>query len=129
MTTSMNPADRAIAQRLIRDLLAAGFTISVNDGEVTTVENSTDPKVIFEAMGSTDADRLYAYKKPMKGWVYFVYGNEPGYAINDYTTNLEPWMAGVQALGDRLENDEVDFDPENIYGLPSIRQSIEEDRK
>ena len=24
---------------------------------------------------------------------------------------------------------EMDFDPENIYRLPSIRQSIEEDRK
>lgn len=129
MTTSMNPADRAIAKRLIRDLLAAGFTISVNDGGETTVENSTDPKVIFEAMGSTDEDFLYAYKSPVEGWVRFVYGNEPGYAINDYTTNLEPWMAGVQALSDRLENDEVDFDPENIYNTPSIRQSVEEDRK
>jgi hypothetical protein len=27
------------------------------------------------------------------------------------------------------EDDEPDFDPENIYGSPSIRQSIEEDRK
>ena len=27
------------------------------------------------------------------------------------------------------DDDPADFDPENIYGLPGIRQSIEEDRK
>lgn len=27
------------------------------------------------------------------------------------------------------DGDSEEFDPENIYGLPSIRQSIEEDRK
>jgi len=29
----------------------------------------------------------------------------------------------------RLESDQQDHDPENIYNLPGIRQSIEEDQK
>lgn len=34
--------EREIAQRVIKDVLAAGYTISVNDGEETTLKRSTD---------------------------------------------------------------------------------------
>jgi hypothetical protein len=37
-------------------------------------------------------------------------------------------MDGEADLCDEV-SDEIEFDPENIYNLPSIRQSIEEDRR
>ena len=46
----------------------------------------------------------------------------------------EQWLENLTA-GDKIvvdhadEDDEPAFDPENIYGLPGIRQSIEDDRK
>jgi endonuclease YncB( thermonuclease family) len=45
----------------------------------------------------------------------------------------EQWLENL-TKGDKIvilhadEDDEPAFDPENIYGLPGIRQSIEDDR-
>jgi hypothetical protein len=35
------------------------------------------------------------------GWVRFIYGNGGWDVINDYTTNLEPWMTNVDAIADQ----------------------------
>jgi hypothetical protein len=37
------------------------------------------------------------------GWVRFIYGNDGWDVINDYTTNLEPVIAGVNALAEKME--------------------------
>ena len=41
---------------------------------------------------------------------------------------LDASESGVFADGDDSDEDFDDFDPENIYNLPSMRQSVEEDR-
>lgn len=107
--------EKIIAKRCIGDLLKAGYSISVNDGEETTLRRSTDHRAIFAAMATTDEDWLCVHKAEQPiypedddtrrsfGWVRFIYGNEGPYVINDYTTNLESDMAGVLALADKMD--------------------------
>ncbi len=100
--------ERRIAEEVITQALAAGFLISVEDGEEITLKKSRGKAKILEAMFTTDEDRLYFTKPGQKegdsGWVYFVYGNDGWDVINDYTTNLEEMMKPVNALIDKIEN-------------------------
>lgn len=86
-----------IALKCIQLALAAGYAISVNDGETTTVKRSTDSKIILNAMFTTDYDYLYLYKAEKRaGWVMFVYGNGGYDVISDYSVSLEePFMGKV----------------------------------
>jgi hypothetical protein len=99
-----------IATKVITDALAAGFCIDVNDGEDTTVQASTDQRVILDAMRSTDEDFLILHKvdgdKALNGWVRFVYGNGDA-VISDYTVNLEDVLKGANALAESLEGAEA----------------------
>lgn len=80
-----------IIKATISALLKAGFAVSVNDGEETTVNRSVNPDLIFTAMKTTDEDYLLVHD----GWVRFIYGNDDTEVINDYTVNLEPVMVKV----------------------------------
>jgi len=102
---AVNAIERQIARFMIRELLRAGYKLGVNDGEETVLKHCASAKQVFNAMFSTDEDRLLVYRngKP-DGWVYLVYGNDGFDVINDYTTNLESVMDGpVQKYIDRLE--------------------------
>lgn len=46
--------------------------------------------------------------------------------ISHYKNEVKTYQ---NALEDLQGSDEEDFDPENIYASPSIRQSVEEDRR
>lgn len=98
----MRHDEATIAQRCIKDLLAAGYSLAVNDGEETS-PTSTNAKRVFSLLGTVDMEHLVVYNDNKKiGWVFFVYGNEPGVLISDYTVNLEPALAGVNRLADEL---------------------------
>ena len=107
----MTDSERKTAMKVIDNLLGAGFSLGVFDGEEITVSRSTDGAAILEAMGTTDEDYIKVYpmgataksKPPAMGWVRFVWGNEDWVAVCDYTTNLEPIMEGVQAWTDEQE--------------------------
>jgi hypothetical protein len=94
-----NEAERQIIVLLVEDCLAAGYALGVNDGEETTLEDSTDEEKIFAAMSTTDEDFLILNKRDEageildKGWIRLVYGND-GYVISNYTVNLEPIVDG-----------------------------------
>jgi hypothetical protein len=97
--------ERRIATQCIAELLEAGYALGVNDGEDTTIENSTDPTALLAAMFTTDEDYLLAFKDGERvGWVRFVYGNSGWDAICDYTMNLEPALAKTEALSAQLES-------------------------
>jgi hypothetical protein len=101
----MSSDEARIARRCIADLLAAGYEISVYDGEEIVLRRSTGPKAIFATLGTTDEDHLIAYRpgeKPRAGSVWLVYGNEPGVLLADYSCALEGELAGAIALSDRL---------------------------
>lgn len=99
-----------IIKATIAALLAGGYKLSVNDGEVTTVIRSVDTAVIFEAMRTTDEDYLLVRTpeygvggNDSHGWVRFIYGNGETEVINDYTVNLEPIMVKIMELIDEYE--------------------------
>ena len=94
-----------IIQATINLFLHDGFVLSVNDGEVTTVNRSTNPLLIFAAMKTTEEDYLLVHKRgeSRNGWVRFIYGNGEAEVVNDYTINLEPQMAEVYKLIDEYE--------------------------
>lgn len=55
--------ERKIVFAAITQLLAAGYSLGVNDGEETTIHHSRDVKAIKKAMFTTDEDYLFVYVK------------------------------------------------------------------
>jgi hypothetical protein len=110
--------EKAIAIAAIDQLLAAGFSLGVHDGEEVTIHHSTDKKKLVAALFTTDEDRIFVYMdKNTPGdpsdsrpdaWVYLVYGNDGYDVISDYTTNIEQHLTNAQAKADELES--------SIYG-------------
>jgi hypothetical protein len=114
MTTSFNDyttqGERAVARRLIKAALAAGYTISVDDGEEITVKRSSKLKAITDALATTGEDTLQLYAAdPSKtvGWhgagrFYLVWGNaeDGSELISDHTANNLCEDLWKQALGD-----------------------------
>jgi hypothetical protein len=96
--------ERAVGRRVVRDLLAAGYTLTVgNGGEEPEIKNSTSFKAVSNAMMLTDEEHLIARKNGERSWVFFVYGNDSWEVICDYTTDLEDVLKGAFAVCDRLE--------------------------
>jgi len=110
-----NDVEKSIARRAIKELLAAGFALSVNDGEETTLKLSRRPRIIAEAMFSTDQDYLLVHKPLVDGdpnnnfdpdhfgWVRFIYGNDGWDVINDNTVNLEPYLVSTTAYAESFD--------------------------
>jgi hypothetical protein len=95
--------EREIATAVVDSLLAAGFALSVENGD-DEIFASGDAATILAAMFLTDDERLYAEKGGKDfGWVYFVYGNDGWDVINDYTVNLEPFIGEGTAVDKVVE--------------------------
>jgi hypothetical protein len=118
--------EKRIARRVVRHLLQAGYRLTVdNGGDTYEIPYTYDFKTIVGAMFATDDERLVAemvppaidagsaawaaYKailgdrKTIKGWVYFVYGNDGYDVISDYTLNLEQVIQPVLDYAEGLE--------------------------
>lgn len=95
--------EQHIAWAAIRQLLEAGFSLGVNDGEETVLRYCRDAKKVFAAMLSTDDDYLLVYDLASKkiGWIHFVYGNDGYDVMSDYTMNLEPYLTQANKLADK----------------------------
>lgn len=94
-----------IAKSAIAELLSAGYTLGVYDGEETTIKQSTDKQAVLDALQTTDDDYLLVYKAGESkrcGWVRFVYGNDGWDVISDYTVNLEDALTETNKLADTL---------------------------
>lgn len=107
--------EREIATQVITDLLAAGYSLGVNDGEECTIKHSTDKAAILKAMFTTDEDWLLVYepedmtKAQMEDestnygaswWVRFIYGNDGWDVVSDYCVALEEHMVNANKLAD-----------------------------
>lgn len=109
MSKDIQTIEKRIVRITILNILAAGFSISVNDGEEETLTNSTDPDAIFAAMFTTDEDSLLVGHNPSRpefghfAMVRFIYGNDGWDVINDYSTSLEKILKPVIDLADRIE--------------------------
>ena len=102
--------EEQIAERCIVDLLAAGYSLGVHDGEEITIHHSTDSAAVKAEMFNTDEVRLLVYKtdgpqgkRDWFGWVFFVYGNDGWDVINDNTCNLEDALEGVTKYAESFE--------------------------
>ena len=100
--------EQRIVKSTVRELLAAGFALSVDDGGETFGPFTVEAPV-FDALMNTDEDYLFVHRveyigptKQPFGWVRFVYGNDGWDVINDYTTNLEKHLTATNALIERL---------------------------
>jgi hypothetical protein len=102
--------ERQIAARIVTDAIAAGFNISVNDGEETTLRHSKDPAAIESAMFSTDADVLFIYRENLGplGWVHLIWGNGCD-VISDHSDNkaMCDFLAGADKLAEEIQ--EADY--------------------
>ncbi len=99
--------ERAIAERFIRDALAAGYRVAVDNGEEEFRPYAQADPVLKE-MFTVDEEHLRLYKpitngigEAFAGSVYFVYGNDGWDVICDYSPNLTEVLAGASALADR----------------------------
>ena len=95
-------AERAVVLKLIDTLLAAGFKLSVNDGQELHPW-TTDRAAVIDAIMNTDEDNLRAHSDELRGFVYLVYGNSGWDVICDYSTSLEDVLAPVNDFAETLE--------------------------
>ena len=84
--------ESALANRIVAEILLAGFVISVFDGEAYPVKRSAKHLEIVSALGSAEADTL-AIHDPLtgrrEGSVLLVWGNSADELVCDYSTTLE----------------------------------------
>ena len=97
--------ERRVVRRVVRDLLAAGFALTVDDGgDEPAIGKSTDARKIEACLLNTDDDRIYASKPGVKAaFVRFVYGNDAWEVIADYSVSLEDHLKGAFDLCGKLE--------------------------
>jgi hypothetical protein len=83
--------EKTIARKVVSALIDAGYSIGVNDGEETTVNQSTDQDKILGALCTTEEDYILTYDQTGKrtGWVWLIWGNGED-LISDHTVNLAP---------------------------------------
>jgi hypothetical protein len=69
--------ERRIATAIVTDALAAGFTVSVHDGEEWALLKGNNKTLILLAMGSTDSDtlRLRDADDNIVGSITLIWGN------------------------------------------------------
>jgi hypothetical protein len=97
--------ERKIATAVITAAIAAGYSITVDDGDDDVIVRSKDIEAILASMFSTGQDTLYMYQQDRCfGWVLFIYGWGGWDVINDYTTNLEPIMGEAKAISDHYSS-------------------------
>jgi hypothetical protein len=91
--------EKEIATAVVDALLAAGFSISIDNTDTIT-KPMTNRSNILKALFLTDEDRLYAVANPSQpsGWVYLVYGNDGWDVLSDYSVNLEKLIGNGTAV-------------------------------
>lgn len=89
MTQHLQPHDAEAATKLVKAILAAGYALSVYDGEAYAIVRSTDEAAILKEVGATDIDKLIVRSADGEriGSITLVYGNSPGETISDHTDN------------------------------------------
>lgn len=103
--TRRQKVEQRIASRAVSALLAAGYWLAVCQGDEDEQPASRYKRDVMKLLGECDEDRIIVYSpaKGRLGWLYLVYGNDNGETvITDYTTNLEPQLAAVNAYAETL---------------------------
>lgn len=105
--------ERAIIRRAVRDILAAGFVVTVYDGEEFALKRSSSMDQIMANIGQCDEEWIYAVAPTARedgkytriGGVLLVHGNGGWDVMADYSTGqMETLLAGANELADELGN-------------------------
>ncbi len=95
--------EKQIVGRLVADLLAAGYAISVNDGEEQVLNQSIRAEEIWPVLSSTDTDTLNVAAEGKKSsFVFLVWGNDCD-VISDYGVSLENVLVDANKLAEALQ--------------------------
>jgi hypothetical protein len=98
--------ERRVALTLVRDVLAAGHSISVYDGGDFAALRCRDKRRIMASLASTDEDTLFIRDAAGNnlGVVTLVYGNDGWDVISDHTDTpaMNALLANVNAYADAL---------------------------
>ena len=102
--------EQTIARAVVDALLAADYSLGVNDGDDIVVHHSRSRAAILATLFNTDEDYLYVYRKTGDQkdkrpdcWVRFVYGNDGWDVVCDYTVALEPYIGEGTAVDKLIE--------------------------
>lgn len=96
--------ERRIVKRVSQDALAAGYSVTVDDGgeEFGPFTHTAD---VLDRMFSVDQETIYLRKLGSdEGLVFFVYGNDGHDVIADYSLNMEELLSGANKLADEICN-------------------------
>lgn len=109
--TERQAVERKIVTKLLEDAIAAGYLVTVDNGEDFPTRSSKDVAAILAGMFQTDEEWLHLDKDDEQGrgrraTIYLVYGNGGYDVIADYNSSLEPVLMGATALANQLEDDE-----------------------
>lgn len=98
--------ERAIVRRLVRELLAQGYAITVDYGDVddtSGVTRSTDEKKIIDAVQACDEEWLQVYKNDRNyATIFLVYGNDGWDVISDYSVKLQDAIVKTNKFADDI---------------------------
>lgn len=98
--------ERRVCFALVDALLAAGCTVSHDNGEDEEVTKSTDKQAIRNAFFATDMESVAAYQGDgCVAWFSLIYGNDGYDVISDHSDNefSNAVMEKVQPVIDKLE--------------------------
>lgn len=123
--------ERMVAARVIDAALAAGYAVSVFDGEETPLKCSRDKDAILAAMFSTDEDYLLLHRPWGDGdpvpetrherehfaWIRCIYGNCGWEVVNDWTTNIDALMDPIIAWCNDIQDGKVAIDSPHQQAL------------
>jgi hypothetical protein len=96
-TGNLNPTEHAIVSKLVHEILARGYVVSVHDGEEFAIKRSADYAAIMAAIGVSDETRLILREHVgiEVGWIQLIHGNDND-VISDYTINLASIVAAAE---------------------------------
>jgi hypothetical protein len=101
--------ERKVVRRTVRTLLAAGYAITVDNGEDTPIRRSTSVNAIMAEVQACDEELLHVLRQDDAGvWKRFgticlVYGNSGPEVISDYSTSLEAVLEPVMTYCEKLD--------------------------
>lgn len=99
----MHIIERIIVERVVWDLLHAGYDISVDDGVTTTLKKSANFDSIMRAiLNSVEAWLLVSFCGAEAGWVHLLHGNRAD-VICDFSRSLEGVLAGANKLAEEFQ--------------------------
>ena len=104
--STLDPQTKKIITRLLDDVLAAEWLVSIDVGEdELELALSDDREQILDRLNATGQDTLILTRPGSsdRPEICLVYGNEPYEVISDYTVSITPLLAGAQTVADQIE--------------------------